>query len=219
VNSSLTLYDAFSRLLVMNSTTLTSTPIRRAAEADITTVAAVLADSFFADPVIAWCVPDPARRAAILPPFFALITATILPFEEVYLTETGGAALWVPAGEPPVPEADEARFGEALVDMVGDDAERTLAIVELLETHHPTEANQYLWLLGVVSAAQGLGIGSSLLASMLRRCDRDGTPAYLEATSPANRRLYERHGFVVRDEIAVADSPPLWTMWRAPVVR
>ena len=41
-------------------------------------------------------------------------------------------------------------------------------------------------------------------------------PAYLEATSEDNRRLYERHGFVIVDELAVAGSPPLWAMWRQP---
>ncbi len=42
-------------------------------------------------------------------------------------------------------------------------------------------------------------------------------PAYLEATSPRSRALYERHGFEVTAELrATADSPPMWAMWREP---
>jgi hypothetical protein len=52
---------------------------------------------------------------------------------------------------------------------------------------------------------------------ILERCDREGLPAYLEASSPRNRALYERHGFVVVEEMRLAkDSPPLWRMWRKP---
>jgi len=65
-------------------------------------------------------------------------------------------------------------------------------------------------------AVQGRGLGSALLASTLQRCDRDGTAAYLDATSEDNRRLYERHGFVVTAERSADGSPPMWAMWRDP---
>ena len=43
-------------------------------------------------------------------------------------------------------------------------------------------------------------------------------PAYLEASSPRNRALYERHGFAVTEEFFLGKgSPPLWRMWREPV--
>jgi hypothetical protein len=52
---------------------------------------------------------------------------------------------------------------------------------------------------------------------MLERCDRKQLPAYLEASSPRNRALYERHGFNVVEEIRMAkSSPPMWRMWREP---
>jgi hypothetical protein len=51
---------------------------------------------------------------------------------------------------------------------------------------------------------------------LLDRADREGSPAYLEATSRRNRALYERHGFVTIGELTVADCPPLYAMWRPP---
>ena len=62
------------------------------------------------------------------------------------------------------------------------------------------------------------GLGSALMHEVLDRCDRDGTPAYLEATSPDSRRLYLRHGFVVTGEIVLPDGPTMWPMWREPQI-
>jgi hypothetical protein len=60
-------------------------------------------------------------------------------------------------------------------------------------------------------------LGSALLAPVLQRCDSDGLPAYLEASSPRNRALYERQGFAVTEEFALGrGAPPQWRMWREP---
>jgi GNAT superfamily N-acetyltransferase len=202
----------------MNPTTipyLTTAPVRTAGPADVPDCGHVLASAFVDDPVFRWCIPEGARRDDLLPQFFALVTTALVGYDEVHIA-AGGVALWVPAGQAAVPASEAEAFGEALEALVGADAERTFAIVDLLESNHPTEPHHYLWFLGVEPAAQGRGIGSGLLSWMLDRGDREGTPAYLEATSPANRRLYERHGFEVVNELSVAGSPPLWPMWRSP---
>jgi hypothetical protein len=42
-------------------------------------------------------------------------------------------------------------------------------------------------------------------------------PAYHEGTTPRNRALYERHGYVNQGEFTLPDGgPPLWRMWREP---
>jgi GNAT superfamily N-acetyltransferase len=64
---------------------------------------------------------------------------------------------------------------------------------------------------------QGRGIGSAMMFPVLSRCDAEGVPAYLEASSPRNRGLYERHGFEVSEEFEIGPgAPPLWRMWRSP---
>jgi ribosomal protein S18 acetylase RimI-like enzyme len=85
-----------------------------------------------------------------------------------------------------------------------------------MDNHHPHQPHEYLWFLGVVPAAQGRGVGSALITPVLERADEAGYPAYLEATSPRNRALYERHGFRAGAPFAVAGGPPLWPMWRDP---
>jgi ribosomal protein S18 acetylase RimI-like enzyme len=190
--------------------------VKPATVSDVSTVAGILADSFQDDRVFAWCIPDEGRRAASIPAFFELFVRTVGGTGgEMYLS-TGGAALWVPPGKPARPAEREAEFGAAAAAVLGEDAERTFRLMGAMEEHHPAAPHYYLPFVGVHRAHQGRGIGSALLRTVLDRCDEHGIPAYLEATSEDNRRLYERHGFAVTREIAVDDSPPLYAMWREP---
>ncbi|MFI6875728.1 GNAT family N-acetyltransferase [Streptomyces sp. NPDC050400] len=63
------------------------------------------------------------------------------------------------------------------------------------ERARPSYQHWYLVDIAVDDAARGLGIGSALLAHRLASIDAQAAPAYLEATAPANQRLYERFGF------------------------
>jgi GNAT superfamily N-acetyltransferase len=81
---------------------------------------------------------------------------------------------------------------------------------------HPTEPHWYLPFIGVDVTKQGRGYGSALLRHALERCDRIGLPAYLDATSPLNKPLHERHGFEELGVIQASSSPPMWPMQRKP---
>lgn len=72
------------------------------------------------------------------------------------------------------------------------------------------------WLLADVAVAEharGNGIGGALLEHGLARIDG---ATYLEATTAASQRLYERHGFVLRTRIGLAPGGFPVGMWRAP---
>jgi GNAT superfamily N-acetyltransferase len=192
--------------------------VRRAGPADQRAVAGVLAAAFADDPVFSWVFPDPGRRAVGLPRFFALVVDTLAHHDDIWTTAPagGGGAVWVPCGRPEMPADREEPFTVALAELAGQDAERMLALMAVLDEHTPAEPQESLWFLGVAPHAQGQGIGSALLAPVLDRADRAGVPAYLEATSARNKTLYERHGFVAEPPIAVPGGPPLWPMWRRP---
>lgn len=94
-----------------------------------------------------------------------------------------------------------------------------LADVRTLEhefaRHRPEAPHWYLTDLVVDPGHQGLGIGSLLLNYRLGRIDRERRPAYLEATTDASRRLYERHDFRFVDTINPA-GPSAFAMLRPP---
>ena len=195
----------------MSTQTIT---VRTAGPADTDTLAATLAEAFQSDPVLSWCYPDAVDRARILPKGFGVLLEAAMPHGGVETALEGVAAsVWV----PPAAELDEERVMSGLGAASEQYADRVFTLMGLLDEHHPTEReHQYLFILGTRDTWQSRGLGTALLRSVLSGCDRDGVPAYLEATSERNRSLYERHGFEVTEVIALPDGPPLWCMWREP---
>lgn len=198
----------------------TTTDIAHATAADVPVVGDALASAFHDDPVFTWLVPDPADRRARFPSLFGLFAEAFLPLRETYVTGNGtGAALWEPAGVHAIGDDEAETFGERLGAVMGEHAERAFELQGLLDEGHPDEPCWFLQFVGVRTEHQGQGLGSRLLATVLDRCDDSGAPAYLDATSPSNRRLYERHGFEVVRELRLPEGPPLWSMWRDPAPR
>ena len=55
----------------------------------------------------------------------------------------------------------------------------------------------------------------NLLADNLALTDREGSPAYLESSNPANNRRYEAVGLKPHGQFRLPDDGPLvTTMWR-----
>jgi ribosomal protein S18 acetylase RimI-like enzyme len=193
------------------------TEIRTASIHDLARIALALARAFQDDPVFRWCLPDRDRRREVLPGVFTVFAGAYQRHGHAYRTADGtGAALWVPPGVAPVDDDEADAFGAALEEVLGPDAARTLTVSELLDENHPHDPVWYLNFMGVEPTGQGRGIGSALLEHVLVDADRNGEPAYLDATSMHNRRLYERHGFVTTRELRLPDGPPMWPMWREP---
>jgi GNAT superfamily N-acetyltransferase len=199
---------------------MTATPIthrvRKAGAADAADISRVLSRSFFDDPVMCWITPDAERRRTLGPAMFTIYVDTYLPLETYITEQRDGVALWAWPGQEPVPEDSVDAFVSRVESVYGDDAARVFAMNALFETHTPEAPHAQLQLFGTLPERQGQGIGSSVLADGLARCDREGVAAYLEATSERNKALYERHGFVVTSTMAPAGGPTLWAMWRDP---
>jgi ribosomal protein S18 acetylase RimI-like enzyme len=191
--------------------------IRKASVRDVPRIAGTLARAFFDDPVFRWAYPDDKRRREVLPGIFSVFTEAFQRHDEIYLAgPLAGAALWAPPGQAPVDDEYADEFNRRLEQAAGADGERFFEVAGLVDEHHPHGSYYYLQLLGVEAESQSRGIGSALLAHMLERCDREGVRAYLDATSPRNKRLYEQHGFRASGEFAPTSGPPLWPMWREP---
>lgn len=180
-------------------------------------VTATLVLAFAADPVIRWVLPAPGRYVTFFPEIVGALGEPAFQSGTADLSEDdAGAALWVPPGA----STDEETLAGLVASSVDPDRHPAMfSLLEQMDQHHPTEPHWYLPFIGVEPTRQGRGVGALLLRRGLERADRDGLPAYLEASSPRNRALYERHGFVATAEIRAADSPPLWPMLREPAAR
>jgi GNAT superfamily N-acetyltransferase len=197
--------------------TETRITVRKGISEDVVAMSRTLGRAFFEDPIMRWAIPNDARRETVLPDFFELFAKIFESHDESYITEDGaGAALWVPPGKQPIGEDQAEEFAERMEELAGVDAERLFEVSKIIDDHHPQGSFYFLQFMGVEPGRQGHGIGSALMAPVLERCDREGMPAYLDATSERNRKLYERHGFEAGADYAPLGCPPLYPMWRQP---
>jgi ribosomal protein S18 acetylase RimI-like enzyme len=195
--------------------TVSMPPAERTDPAEVLpTLVAALAD----DPLWRWLYPDRETYERAFPEVMLLAARGGFDAGTIDVAEAGAAvAVWAPPGVDVDLEEVEARWLTHFQTHCDPGRlEDIFAWSEQFGRFHPTEPHWYLGGIGVMPDRQGRGHGSALLRVGLERCDRDGLPAYLEASSSRNRPLYERHGFEVIGEIQAADSPSVWPMLRPP---
>jgi GNAT superfamily N-acetyltransferase len=188
--------------------------LRTATADDVPRLKAVMAEAFFEDPVIGWLMPDDSKRLARLRRFFAIeLRHMALARGRVWTTnDLAGAALTTPPGSWRVPLRATLLEGSAF----GIHVSRAARLGAAMEWRHMREGHYYVRDVGVLPDAQGKGLGSRLMRPTLERCDREGLPAYLEASSEHSAALYERLGFHLTSELRVGGGPPLRLMLRPP---
>ena len=194
--------------------------IRETAAADCKQLARSLADAFMDDPVACWAAPRESLRRGCLRRFFGAYLAIRVPMGLVWNdSDLVGAALWAPPGKGVTAPFEALRLaGAGYADprlwlrgpLVG------YGLVSIENRHPKTPDHLYLATLGVTQSEQGRGLGSLLLGPALELCDRDGLPAYLEASKEHNISFYARHGFRVTREIKLPRGPTMYAMWREP---
>ncbi len=191
--------------------------VRRATEADAIRVAGVLARAFYDDPPMRWVIPDDRSRLRTLERAGLLfLTRIYLPQDECWTTsDTNAIAIWELPGQWKLGLGAQLRLLPAMLGIYGRGLPRVASAISALERNHPAKPHMYLPFVAVDPEWQGRGLGAAVLRPVLDRCDAEQLPAYLEATTPRNRALYERHGFQVTEEFVLGKgSPPLWRMWR-----
>jgi ribosomal protein S18 acetylase RimI-like enzyme len=193
----------------------------RAGELDA--ISAVLTDAFFDEAGLNYWLrqdarKDRARRAL----FDAIVRKALNPKRDIWVAETNGAltgaAVWLAPGLKAFefPWWRELLYTPLFLSIAGAAGmQRAQDLGRRLATYHPSVPHAHLQFLGVSSAAQGQGAGSALLKETLALLDRNGTVAYLEASTEHNVALYQRHGFEVTADF---ELPGLhfWCMTRLP---
>jgi len=179
-----------------------------------------MARAFDDDPLVNFMVKQDAKRTQRIRRFMDVgLTKFTFPYGETYITEAGdGAAYWNPPNQRPHGLLTDLSMLPTMVAVSGlSGVPRTASAFSLVDKKHPKVPHYYLLAIGVDPDRQGRGVGSSLLAPMAERLDREGMPAYLESTKERNLPLYERFGFKVTEAFDIAKGGPrIWAMWRDP---
>lgn len=175
----------------------------------------IIAEAFADDPVINWTCNHPPS----LDLFFQITLPVLIPHQLTYLDSQGrGGAAWLGPNQ-------KLKWPVKLSSVVSmlkvgglTGLYRMLLSGAKTEKYHPKAPHYYLFAIGVTPGNKGQGIGTALISHMLKQCDDEGVPAYLENSKEENLPFYEGHGFKVQRQIQFAASaPPLWLMWREPM--
>jgi ribosomal protein S18 acetylase RimI-like enzyme len=193
----------------------TASSVREAGVGELARLSATLADAFATDPVLQWLAPSRRSDRRLRRLLAIELEYYVFPAGRVLTTgDVRGASLELPPGrwEMTVPLSGAIGFVRAL----GVRLLRARRLQGLFEANHPQEPHYYIRYLGVATRFQGQGLGTALLRPTLDRCDVEGLPAYLEASTERSAALYQRLGFVHLGELQVPDGPRFWPMRRPP---
>lgn len=189
---------------------------RRALPGDWKQLGDITGEAFRDDPVNRWVF---RRPGAIRSMFTVLGREIYLGHGHCYLSGDDGATMWLPPGVTGAP----TRMGllHFVLGQIANGAPgaigRGMALGETMAKWHPEAPHAYLFSIGTRRAARGKGLGKALMAPVLAACDRDGVPAYLENSNPANSGFYAAHGFEPLGSFPVGEGGPIMEpMWRAP---
>lgn len=187
--------------------------------------AAPLADAFESDPVLASFVPaGPARRERLETLFWAMLSSGPVQAGtvDVALDARGrivGTAVWEEPASNTTSSAGHfiAQIPNYLRALGLRGAMTAARHRSVLRRPRPALPHWYLAEIGVSADARGTGAGSALLEHRLELIDRANAAAYLESSTPRNRTLYRRHGFVDLGRITGLPSGEPEAMWRPRV--
>ena len=183
----------------------------------------VLADAFVDEAGLNYWLKQGREKEHARRKFFdSIVEDAVHPDRDIHVADSEdvpvGAALWLKPGQKAFDLSiiKQISLTPLMISIAGvRGMQRGFALADRLETYHPKVPHAHLVFLGVVSSAQGRGVGSELLKHTLGPLDANGTVAYLECSTQRNVALYQRHGFEVTGEF---DLPNLhmWTMVRQP---
>lgn len=144
------------------------------------------------------------------------LTRIGMVYGRVWVADEGRAvAVWSVPGQDPSPVF--AEIGPVLGELSGDRAAASEAADTALAPYRPEEQGWFLQTVATAPEAQGKGLGSAVLIPGIQEAERAGCPAFLETSSEANLRFYERLGFKVTADVRLPDNGPrTWCMRRDP---
>jgi GNAT superfamily N-acetyltransferase len=172
------------------------------------TFAAAMSD----DAMIRWPMPD-ATPATVRELFRIILTPYVESGALWKIRGCDAGAAWLPPGVAERFAEIEQATRAAINPLTSDGGARYAAFWDWLGAHVPDEPCWFLDVVAVAPAAQGQGLGRTLVRHGRERARADRCPAFLETGNPRNVPFYESLGFqVVGEQQAPDGGPTIWFM-------
>jgi GNAT superfamily N-acetyltransferase len=198
--------------------------IKNIGQPDIPPAGRVLANAFRGYPFFEYCLGDADNYDRVAPGMFASFVRWTMLYGNAWTTnDLNAVALRRPPGTRSIGFWNALRSGVALTFMRMDKGtrrrfSRAAPIVE--ETHKAIMGDQshwHCWMMGVLPARQGTGVGKRLMRYTFEQSDRAGLPCYLETFSESSVRVHESQLYSIRKAIEIPKTPlTLYAMVRPP---
>lgn len=187
----------------------------RAGPADVPSLAVTFAAAFRDDAMIRW--PMPAATPAMQRELFRVILTPYAESGSLWkISGCDAGAAWLPPEEAERFDEMEQAARAEINPLTGDGGARYAAFWDWLGAHLPAGPCWFLDAVAVRPAAQGRGLGRTLVRHGLERARADGCPAFLETGNPRNVAFYESLGFQIVDEQRAPEGGPMIWFMQAP---
>jgi GNAT superfamily N-acetyltransferase len=198
--------------------------MRDIGQLDVQPAGEVLASAFRGYPFFEYCLGDADYYERMAPRMFASFVRWSMLYGKAWTTnDLSAVALRQPPGTRSIGFWNAVRSGLAFTFLRLDDATRrrfSLTTPIVTETHKRIMGDQphwHCWMMGVLPARQGTGVGRRLMRYTFEQSDRAGLPCYLETFSESSVRVHESQFYSIREAIAIPGTPlTLYAMVRLP---
>jgi ribosomal protein S18 acetylase RimI-like enzyme len=198
--------------------------IRDVGKPDVESAGEVLANAFRSYPFFEYCLGDANNYDRMAPRMFASFVRWTVLYGKAWVTsDLNAVALRQPPGTRSIGFWNAMRSGLAFSFLRMDSGtrrrfSRTTPIVA--ETHKRIMGDRphwHCWMMGVLPARQGTGVGRQLMRYTFEQSDRAGVPCYLETFSESSVRVHESQFYSIREAINIPKTPlTLYAMVRPP---
>ena len=198
--------------------------IRNIEQRDVQPAGEVLASAFRDYPFFKYCLGDTNNYDRMAPGMFASFVRWTMLYGKAWTTrDLNAVALRQPPGTRSMGFWNAMRSGLAFSFLRMDGAtrrrfSRTTPIVS--ETHKRIMGDRphwHCWMMGVLPARQGTGVGRQLMRYTFEQSDRAGMPCYLETFSESSVHVHESQLYSIRKAIQIPGTPlTLYAMVRPP---
>ena len=183
-----------------------------------------MANAFRNYPFFVYCLGDADNYERMAPRMFASFVRWTMLYGKAWATsDLNAVALRQPPGTRSMGFWNAWRSGLVFTFLRMDNATRrrfSRATPIVAETHKAVMGDQphwHCWMMGVLPARQGTGVGRRLMRYTFEQSDRAGLPCYLETFSESSVRVHESQLYSIRKAIEIPDTPlTLYAMVRPP---
>ena len=160
----------------------------------------ILTDTFKNDPCLNWLIEKVSKKNKMEIIVNYVVDETLCTGSIFFTKDKKAVVLWKNENKEKFSFKFIRRNLSFLFKMGIKCVVKNLKMGNLSHVHFPRDSKYYyLYMIGVLNEAQGKGLASNLMNPILKYCQSENIPVFLETANPINIEIYKKKGFVITD--------------------